>query len=408
MKPLFNSLGSNYNWSLSLLALRQLIWPENHESQHFAKQLSTQFAGEATLVYKGRDAIEYGLREMGIGAGDEVITQAFSCYAIEEAIVRAGATPLFTDLAPQKLNPAVATVEKAYKKAKRPKAVLIQHTLGIPADIKAIKTWCQRHRLLLIEDIAQGVGGTADDGTSVGSFGDVVILSFGRDKMVDAVSGGACIIRHTVSNTSPAPKVDSAFPLLLLWQDMTYPVLMWLIRHTHQGLIGQGLFQVLKQIGWFTSPVKTQIPHITYLPSAYAALATYQWTGLSDQVWHRRQLAQQYHQQLEWQKGQIEAVVSVEELTQASNLRYSLWVKEPSALIQYLAKHQIYISDRWYRRPIDCGSLGCHTLYQAGSCPRAEELAEHLVNLPTHQEIDSSDVKRICTLINKYFAQTPS
>ena len=137
MKPIFNSLGSNYDHQFVWLSLRQLFWPQKDQTQVLKQKLDDLFAADSYLFYKGRDAIEFALLSFGIGQGDQVLTQAFSCFAIEEAIVRTQAEAVFVDI-DQDLNLTVATLEKALIKATRPKAVLVQNTLGSPAQIKKI------------------------------------------------------------------------------------------------------------------------------------------------------------------------------------------------------------------------------------------------------------------------------
>jgi len=75
------------------------------------------------------------------------------------------------------------------------KAIMIQHTLGIPADIDAIRDICQRHHLLFIEDCAHALGASYK-GQKCGTFGDMAIFSFGRDKIISSVNGGALLIKN--------------------------------------------------------------------------------------------------------------------------------------------------------------------------------------------------------------------
>lgn len=407
-KPIFNSLGSNYNWNFVITAVRQLVWTQEKALTELKTQLSRQFGGQVTLVYKGRDAIEYGLRQAGIGKGDEVIIQAFSCYAIEEAIVRAGARPIFADLEKNQLNPTVRTLELALKTAPHAKAVLIQHTLGIPAQISEIKAWCTHHHLVLIEDLAQAVGGMDEESKSLGKYGDILIFSFGRDKMIDAVAGGACIVKPPFETKSSSVVLSLNFPRFLLWKEMTYPLLTFIIRRTHLWGLGKFIFQLAKKSGWFLSPIKTQLPAITQLPSEYAMLALAQLQTFSVQLQHRLEIALVYDQNLEWKQGQCQQLEPSNFLTKSSHVRYSIWVDDPSALIQFLQARQIYISDRWYRQPVDCGSLGCKSAYIPGSCPEAEQLAAHIINLPTHQSVTTADALRVCEAITQYFESKES
>src|SRR5258708_4589440 len=109
-KPIFNSLGSNYTFDFAMLAFTQIFVADNMQLEKLKKNLNERYHGATTLVFKGRDAIELALHAHHIGAGDVVLTQAFTCCAIEEAIVRAGATPTYIDLEKEMLNPSVHTL----------------------------------------------------------------------------------------------------------------------------------------------------------------------------------------------------------------------------------------------------------------------------------------------------------
>lgn len=391
--PLFNSLGSNYSARYVRLALKQLIWPDRSAPDRLTALLNERWPGKVQLVYKGRDAIEYALRVLKIGKGQAVITQAFSCHAIEEAIARTGATPIYADLDPVRLNPSPKTLEAAWRKSPSIQAVIIQHTLGLPADIKRIRTWCDQHDVWLIEDLAQAAGGSDTTGTPLGSVADVVVLSFGRDKVIDGVAGGAVILRHPdlelLSRQLPQP------PRLAVMQDLTYPVLTSLIRTWFSSGVGKIIWKVGRMTGWLRSPVASPTHHMTRLPASLAALAADQLAELAASLEHRRQIAQTYLHV--WHKSPL--VPPVYALTGivagATHQRFLINTTEPTQVIHQAAAANIYISDRWYRQPVDSGSLNRATVYLVGSCPVAENLAHHCSNVPTHRGISATAAKRI-------------
>lgn len=394
MKSIFNSLGSNYNQELVLLSLRQLLWPKKHQSQVLKQKLDDLFAADAHLFYKGRDAIQFALSSYGIGQGDQVLTQAFTCFAIEQAIVRTQATPVFVDI-DDSLNLTVESLEKAFKTAKSAKAVLVQNTLGSPAQIVKIKKWCDQHKLLLIEDLAQSFGATDQEGKLLGTYADVVILSFGRDKIIDSVSGGACLFKNVQPvKVKPDYQKVTSFQIM---KDLLYPSLTMLIRKTDQFILGKIIFQLARKLKLLTSPVLSPTTQIADFPDQLAPLTLLMIRDLDLQLKHRQVIAQIYQQKLAVSDQQSEFVTS-----HGTNQRFFFSIKKSQELISYLEQNHIYISDRWYRQPVDSGKIHAASSYQLGSCPVAQKLCETVMNLPTHLNVSADDAHKISQYINKW------
>ncbi len=395
-RPVFNSLGSNYWLTYALVALEQLISADESALAELKQVLEKKYQGDAYFFYKGRDAIEFVLASCHVGKDDVVMTQAFSCFAIEEAIERVGAEPVFVDVEKDTLNLSVKTLDAALKKNPHAKikAVIIQHVLGQPADTIAISRWCNQHQILLIEDLAQSISAKNKDGSEVGKYGDVIIFSFGRDKVVDAVAGGAAVFKqkNTFADELYERMSKRIAPTIII-RDMLYPVLTWTIRKTHRILIGKVLFQILKKLRVLTSPIESPTTEMMKMPPHYAALALLQWHTLIGRQNHRQKIARIYKNLLPQKQHS-----AVEE---SANLRYPFFTKNPDELTRNLLSSHIYLTDRWYRKPIDFGSLGLHTRYHADDCPNAESLAATILNLPTHRGISEQDAKRIVAAIQK-------
>src|SRR5207302_769094 len=102
------------------------------------------------LYYRGRVALYDILRRLRVGPGDEVLLQAFTCVAVPEAIMATGATPVWVDLAANSVN--LDPTDLAAKINPRTRAVIVQHTFGVPADLDAILPVVERHGLPLVED----------------------------------------------------------------------------------------------------------------------------------------------------------------------------------------------------------------------------------------------------------------
>ncbi|MCI5197450.1 MAG: DegT/DnrJ/EryC1/StrS family aminotransferase [Candidatus Electrothrix sp. AW5] len=141
-------------------------------------------------VGNGLDAIEIGLRALGIGFGDEVITTAMTAYATTLAIQRIGAIPVYADIDSETANLEPDSVERCV--SKRTKAVLVVHIYGQAADLGRIKKICQDNSLELIEDCAQAHGARYN-GQSVGSFGRFGAWSFYPSKNLGAIGDAGAI-----------------------------------------------------------------------------------------------------------------------------------------------------------------------------------------------------------------------
>ena len=120
-----------------------------------------QFLGAAHCVgvANGTDAIQIGLRALGVGPGHEVVVPALTFFATAEAILAVGATPVFVDIDPETycIDP-VAAVERAI--TARTRALLPVHLFGHPAELDPLLALADAHGLEILEDVAQAAGAT--------------------------------------------------------------------------------------------------------------------------------------------------------------------------------------------------------------------------------------------------------
>lgn len=146
---------------------------------------------EAIGVASGTDALHLSIEALDIGEGDEVITTPFTFFATVEAILYAGAIPVFVDIEPETFNIDVTRIEE--KITKRTKAILPVHLFGHPCDLEEIKKIAGRYKLKVIEDCAQAFGAAINE-KRVGSFGNVGCFSFYPSKNLGGYGDGGMII----------------------------------------------------------------------------------------------------------------------------------------------------------------------------------------------------------------------
>jgi dTDP-4-amino-4,6-dideoxygalactose transaminase len=166
--------------------------------QRFAAYCGTS---EAIGVGNGTDAIQLGLRALGIGAGDEVIVPANTFVATVEAIVLAGARPRFVDVDPDTLLITADAVRAAVTPATR--AVIVVHLYGQLPDMDSLTETASALGLVLIEDAAQAHGASWR-GRRAGSFGAVGCFSFYPGKNLGAFGDAGAV---TTSHPEVAAKL---------------------------------------------------------------------------------------------------------------------------------------------------------------------------------------------------------
>ena len=142
-------------------------------------------------VGNGTDALHLALRAADIGPGDEVITVAHTFFATTEAIVLAGATPVFVDIQPDTYLIDPDLIEARI--TSRTKAILPVHLYGQMADMDPIMDIAARHNLVVIEDAAEAHGAEYR-GRRAGSIGHLGCFSFYYSKNLGAYGEAGAIV----------------------------------------------------------------------------------------------------------------------------------------------------------------------------------------------------------------------
>lgn len=162
------------------------------EVEAFESEFATFLGAQHCVgVANGTDALTIALRAMGIGRGDEVVVPALTFYATAEAVVNAGATPVFCDVDPVTFDMTAATAEPAV--GPRTKALLPVHLYGNPAPMAELRRLSSAHGLRLIEDAAQAAGAKLDGGMA-GALGDAATFSFFPSKNLGGFGDGGAIV----------------------------------------------------------------------------------------------------------------------------------------------------------------------------------------------------------------------
>jgi dTDP-3-amino-3,4,6-trideoxy-alpha-D-glucose transaminase len=142
-------------------------------------------------VANGTEALTIALRALGVEPGDEVVVPALTFYATAEAVVNAGATPVFCDVDPATLTMTAVTAASAV--GPRTAALLPVHLFGNPAPMDELGELAAQRNLRLLEDAAQAAGATLD-GRRAGALGDAAAFSFFPAKNLGGFGDGGAIL----------------------------------------------------------------------------------------------------------------------------------------------------------------------------------------------------------------------
>lgn len=171
------------------------------EVQEFEEQLSEYIGVKNSIgVANGTDALQLALISLGVGRNDVVYVPTFTFFASAEVIPLVGATPVFVDINEHTYNICLeslqASIENTINEGNlKPKAIIVVDLFGLPADYNKLKIIADKYNLKIIEDAAQGFGGSIN-GQKTGSFGDIATTSFFPAKPLGCYGDGGAVFTN--------------------------------------------------------------------------------------------------------------------------------------------------------------------------------------------------------------------
>ena len=382
-------------------------WRNGKAKQRVHTLLKKEFPQHSIhTAFSGRSCLYALLKAFNIQSGDEVLVQSYTCVAVPGPILWTGAQPVYVDIDPNTLNMSPEDLQK--KISPHSKVLIIQHTLGNPANIEELIRIARQHKLLIIEDCAHAFGAQYHD-KPVGTFGDAAFFSFGRDKVISSVFGGFLIIQdHVISE-----KIE-----LLMKQYYITPSYFWIIQQLLHPIIfafakplygvwkiGKGIVEISKRFrltskAVYASEKQGKQMHFIQMqfPNALAQLAEKQLKKIQQYNHHRKIIASLYNEYLDFQYSKP---VTILPDADSIYLRYTITTPYAQQLMKRLRKYEIYLGD-WYTTGIAPQKTNYKAIkYEPSQCPEAEKIAPLTVNLPTHIGISKESAIMLARLINQ-------
>jgi dTDP-4-amino-4,6-dideoxygalactose transaminase len=391
-------------WEAMKILFQPCKWKKGKSIENAESWFKEYFkVSDAVSFNSGRSALMAILQTFNIGQGDEVLIQAFTCVAVPDPIIWVGAKPIYVDI-DESLNIDSKLLEKHINSKTR--AIIVQHTFGIPAKIEMIKKIAQKYNLILIEDCAHSLGATLD-GKKVGIFGDAAFFSFGRDKVISSVFGGMAIISSKLKTQSSKLREfqkSLSYPgYFWIFQQLLHPIAFAIILPIYNFYMGKLLLLVLQKLHLLSFPVytieKTGGKPPTFpakYPNALAQLLLVQLKKLEKYNQQRRNLANYYFERLK----SIPDIKLPVRVYGAIYLRFNILTKKSEEILK-TAKGKRILLGNWYKQVVDPKGVDYEKIgYEKGICPKAEEIANLSVNLPTYPKLTVENLNLIADMLS--------
>lgn len=363
----------------------------------------------AFAFWKGRVALYAILQALGVGTGDEVLIAGFTCVVVPNAVRFAGAMPVYADIAPGSYNLDPASAECAI--TPRTRAMIVQHTLGLTAELDELLALAEQHNLAIIEDCAHALG-SRYRGKHVGMFGDAAFFSSQWSKPYTTGLGGIAITRNPdlamrlakVQQAFAMPTANAQRRLSLqyqLYQRFFSPQLYWfaqgMLRRAGRMGVAVGSSDAIELGGSMSADHRWRMAR----PQRLAGLR--QLESMSAGINHRRMLATRYDACLD-AAGWPTAARDEETVL----LRYPVLMRNKQRLL-HAARHARIELGSWFETPLHPIPLSEHATfgYAPGQCPNAEATAERIVNLPLHGRVTVDEADRVLNFLLKHVADRP-
>lgn len=402
---LIGVLGGTTTIEECLVAARHLVVPRRmiHGPEiatyedAFAEKIGVRFAISFSCARVGL----YGLmRTLGVGPGDDVLLQVPTHVSIPNAIRYTGARPLYVDCRLDNYN--IDLEQAARRVTPRSKVLLLQHTFGIPVDMDAASELAHRYNLEVIEDCVHALGATYR-GKPVGSLGRAAIFSTEETKTISTTMGGMVVtndpeiaakIRNFQQNCQwPARPLIAQYLLkLILYHVLTEPHFHPVPRRLYE-ILGRKRFlpeAITKEEAKGLRPPRYE----QRLSNAQAAIGLKQLKRLGENIRHRASISKTYAALLPELGFRLPNPPAH---AQPVYVRYPICVADRNAAIAAMRPKAII--GTWFSSVLEEAAATHLIGYERGSCPNAELVASHLINLPTHPRVSDCDAQRIIAVL---------
>lgn len=337
----------------------------------------------------------------------EVILAGHTCLVVINSILKAELQPVYADFKKDTYQLDPDSIQKQI--TPNTKFLVLQHTFGHTESIQEIQSLAKKNNLILIEDLAHSFL-SKHEGQFLGNFSDSAFLSFGSNKILSCLRGGAVITQNkSLANQLKKNYIQlEQFPTMKTYKHHLKQVWFYLGQFTYFFLkIGKALMAILAKLRFTPKVISlsekhswvSQI-HSHKISDSLAHICLKQFKRIPQNSENRKKLSQYYHQQLQ----NIPEVQIFSHNPEQVQLFFPILVPDPHRLHTVLKRYNTLLNLDWTGSPIspNIKSLQKYN-YHPKELPVADHNAKHLILLPLHQNMTLKKADKIINLIKKYY-----
>lgn len=372
--------------------------------------------GEAVSFASGRMAFYAALRALDIGKDDEVLLTGFTCAVMSNAVWRLGATARYADIAEDTLGTCPKDV--ARKISPRTRAIVVQHTFGLPCDVAAIAEIARARGIPLIEDCALTLGSSLN-GRQIGTWGDAAIFSTDHSKPLNTLIGGLLVtcdsaLAARVREIQAAAQPLNAEHRRRLWRRLLLERSWFSPQRYGRGRLAVKLVSLPRKLrermggheesvlleADFKPRIKADAyPYPARLPLFLAQTGSFELKRWPTTAAHRRSVFSRLLQAASPELKKHFPATCMNPKCDIVPLRLA-YTHPAAAEIESRMRAHVDLDYVWFREPLVCATLGPSSFgYQAGECPVAERAGQKIINWPC--DVPEADVPALLQLFAK-------
>lgn len=387
----FSSIGLRQSLLNFLSILKMPFISEEHLRLTFHKNFSSRFNNKAVFSFSSaRASLSACLKSIGIKRGDEVLISSFTCLAVPTAVIAAGASPKYYDIDLNTMN----ANKKALKKliSKKTKAIVLQHTLGIPVSIDAIKDSISNKEIIIIEDCALSIGSSMGK-SLVGTRADAAIFSLELSKTISCGWGGVLLVNNKKLETKVSQHYDGVRNISLL-KSLRMAIqtsLSGVLYSPNVYFMGKYVIALFFKFGFFGASTpnieekgEVEEDFVSKLPKSLLTLSSMQIKRFDEIISIHAKHSLRIRNKLK--KLNYRILGSYSNKNNSVSPRVPLLVKDRTSFINFFRDRGIEIGT-WFDGPLSPLPKDSVFNYDKVNYPNSCFIAKYIVNIPCHAKM---------------------
>lgn len=351
--------------------------------------------------WKGRVALYAILRAMNVQPDEEIILPGYTCVVVPNAVRLCGAKPIYVDIDMDTFSIDPALLEAAITEKTR--AILVQHTYGIPGPIYDVMEIAKKHNLFVIEDSAHALGSSIN-GKLLGAIGDAAFFSSQWSKPYTSGLGGIAVSRDPdIANEIQKVRSNFELPSFGVRAKLSIQYALFSLFYSPRNFwFAQGLLRKLSKWGVFVGSSSTEELEGLSPQDHHWIMGPFQErVGIRQLEKYKEDLPARKKLMAFYRQGLIKAGwPALDYDDETILLRYPVRVKNKWDLLDKAQDARVELGS-WFESPLHPIKLEDHAIfdYTLGQCPISEQAAEETINLPLHQWMTPEEAQRTLNFV---------